>query len=358
MKKILLSLFTVALVAGGLWAGTSAYFTDTETSTGNTFTTGTIDISVNDLNPWNQSFAMNDMKPSQVEYIDMVVYNNGTNPVNLYKTLTGFDTYELDNPGTSEPECFAEGGSYSGGVCSGNNPVNNIDDWINYDMIVEVYDRDPRSGNPTPVWWETLYLDSDDVKVGSLKNQSMYLGMVPAGWYMKVMQSYHMVSVAENQYQSDGMSFTINLEAEQLGAHALRLENKAEVNGISRTLYDGTYADLSYGVKDREFSYSLDVNGVAAGDYTLLAWENTSTYPDAWKWGEFGGTVVLDHVTVSTDPETISGSVELNRNVTNAKVWLVPGTVGNPGDVGVSIPWSPSGTLFETGLMTYYDADL
>src|SRR3989344_6998898 len=90
MKKILLSLLVVAAVGAGMVYGTKAYFTDTEESKGNTFTTGTIDIAVDGQNPWDRElpYELEDMKPSQTDYIDFVVYNVGTNPVNLYKTLT------------------------------------------------------------------------------------------------------------------------------------------------------------------------------------------------------------------------------------------------------------------------------
>ena len=50
MKKILMSLFMIALVSGAVW-GTSAFFNDTEESKGNTFTTGAIDLTV-DAHGW------------------------------------------------------------------------------------------------------------------------------------------------------------------------------------------------------------------------------------------------------------------------------------------------------------------
>jgi len=54
MNKILLSIATVALVGGLGIAATNAFFTDTETSTGNTFTAGTIDLKVS-----NTSYVSN-----------------------------------------------------------------------------------------------------------------------------------------------------------------------------------------------------------------------------------------------------------------------------------------------------------
>jgi len=45
-KKILISLSVIGLVAAIVVGGTIAYFSDTETSTGNTFTAGAIDLKV------------------------------------------------------------------------------------------------------------------------------------------------------------------------------------------------------------------------------------------------------------------------------------------------------------------------
>ncbi len=66
MKKILISLSIVGAVAAIAIGATTAYFSDTETSTGNTFSAGTIDIAVNGQNPWEiqEPFIFADMKPS------------------------------------------------------------------------------------------------------------------------------------------------------------------------------------------------------------------------------------------------------------------------------------------------------
>jgi len=45
-KKILISLMAIVIVAGAAVWGTTAYFSDTETSTGNTFTAGAIDLKI------------------------------------------------------------------------------------------------------------------------------------------------------------------------------------------------------------------------------------------------------------------------------------------------------------------------
>jgi len=221
-----------------------------------------------------------------------------------------------------------------------------------------LYDVDPKT-NPAalPVWWENIYTDGmgNDATIGSLEDKSMYLGMIPEKKWMKVYQSYHMVPTTGNAYQGDELLFDIVLTAEQLGAHALRLENKVEVAGKSYTMWwDDTYADLTYKVKDREFGYSLDVKNVPNGTYNLVAWEG---YP-GFVWGGGPTATVLANVTVATGNVTLTDqSVELNKSLTNAKVFLVGGAFVTPGTTTV-LSWPLTNPLFETGLMDYYDADL
>jgi predicted ribosomally synthesized peptide with SipW-like signal peptide len=53
MSKIMISLLAVALVAGSVGGSLFAAFSDTETSTGNTFTACILDLEVNEENPWD-----------------------------------------------------------------------------------------------------------------------------------------------------------------------------------------------------------------------------------------------------------------------------------------------------------------
>ena len=57
MKKILLAMLTTCLAIGMLGAGAMAYFQDTEASTGNVFTAGTLDLRLSD---WNEPFPLGD----------------------------------------------------------------------------------------------------------------------------------------------------------------------------------------------------------------------------------------------------------------------------------------------------------
>ena len=79
MKKILISLMAIALVIGLVGAGTVAWFSDTETSTGNTFTAGTLDLKVDGANdPLPVKFTLTDLAPGSSGTITYVLANVGS----------------------------------------------------------------------------------------------------------------------------------------------------------------------------------------------------------------------------------------------------------------------------------------
>lgn len=85
MKKILMSLMAIGLVVGLVGAGTMAYFSDTETSTGNTFTAGTLDIALG-TSSWSADF--DNMKPGDTVTFTLPVNNEGSLPLNYTVTTT------------------------------------------------------------------------------------------------------------------------------------------------------------------------------------------------------------------------------------------------------------------------------
>jgi spore coat-associated protein N len=63
-KKILFSIMTIALVGALVGGGIYAYFNDVESSTGNTFTAGTLNLKVGDADPTTVSISVADLKPT------------------------------------------------------------------------------------------------------------------------------------------------------------------------------------------------------------------------------------------------------------------------------------------------------
>jgi predicted ribosomally synthesized peptide with SipW-like signal peptide len=97
MKRILLSVLTIGLVGAGLVGATRAYFSDVEKSSGNTFTTGSIDLKIDNECHWNggdcnwdmpnwteadlgahKFFLFDDLKPGDYgeDTISLHVYDN------------------------------------------------------------------------------------------------------------------------------------------------------------------------------------------------------------------------------------------------------------------------------------------
>jgi hypothetical protein len=92
MKKILLSIATIALVSAVSVRATGAFFTGTKGSTNNKFTTGTLEINVLDQNLdsqfVNKTLATNWL-PGQEVLINFDVKNTGTVPLQLRGYASG-----------------------------------------------------------------------------------------------------------------------------------------------------------------------------------------------------------------------------------------------------------------------------
>lgn len=104
MKKILFSLMAV-LLSLGLMGAAFAQFSDTETSLGNTFTAGTIDLAVDGENPWTGEVAtFTGIKPSQkLAPITINFKNVGNNPgiLSLDCDIVEADKYVGDEPSST-----------------------------------------------------------------------------------------------------------------------------------------------------------------------------------------------------------------------------------------------------------------
>ena len=134
MKKIIFSVAIIAAVAAIVIGGTTAYFSDTETSTDNTFTAGAIDLLVdsqcsyngnisNCVGTWGQSDGKNIVNEKFFSFADLKPGDFGENTISLH--VNNNDAYMcaiidnmIDNDnGLTEPE--AEDGDTTGGAGQG-----------------------------------------------------------------------------------------------------------------------------------------------------------------------------------------------------------------------------------------------
>ena len=356
-KKILVSLSVIAAVAAIAIGGTIAYFSDTETSAGNTFSTGVIDIKIDEQNPWTESWNIKDMKPCETGYITFNIQNPGDNPVNVWKTVTVTET--IDTP-INEPECVYGGGAWdaTNKACDITHytPKSNLQDWMNYDLSVFVPIADNKDGG----WWQTIYKDEDNKRVGQINGQPIFLGMIPAKGSMKVTQSYHLIPETQNWAQADTMKFNITIYGEQLKGE-LVLENKTGAPDW-QIIDDTTKGTLTYNLTSPTFDYSFTATGLTTdGPYQLIY------YPDPWT-SDKQVKLIGSPMTASSGNITVTGqSVNLGIDLPDwntwqdqnhpegAKIWLVP-TSSLSGDI---LLWQNTDKfLFETGLITYDDTDI
>lgn len=204
MKKILLSVLTISLVGAVAIGATGAYFSDTETSTGNTFTAGTIDLMVNSENPWTTSGVIGgDVKPGEGATDWVITLNNvGTNPMDVWKHVTavgsgGPTPYPCASPiagnVSSEPECEAEK------VLTVRK--DDIDTQIDYSLDVDGTDI---IGGTKPY-----------VKLNVISSCKIYLGVILAGGMMIVTQDYGLPSGVGDEYQGDVATIAVEFVAQQ-----------------------------------------------------------------------------------------------------------------------------------------------
>ena len=78
MKKILLSILTITLVSSAVYGATLAQFSDNETSTGNTFTAGTLDLNVDgqDGASVTTKYTLTNWKPGNNQMVGQIRVRN------------------------------------------------------------------------------------------------------------------------------------------------------------------------------------------------------------------------------------------------------------------------------------------
>lgn len=365
-KKILASVFIIGLLAFGLGYGTYSFFSDIETSEGNLFTAGTLDIEVTgDGYTWSEGAKLVDMKPCETAYITFVIHNVEGNPVFVWKHIKNV---QCDHGVETPPEIKESGGE--GVRCW-------LPPWILYDLSVKVYEK----GEVDPIWWQVIIPEGAPITVDDVRCCPIPLGMIPAGWRMVVTQSYHLKAEVTNWAQGDIMTFDITVGAEQLGSDympGVLLVPKKQAGLTGETgewiidwmkifgtgdpdipeTWDGPHGYLTYNTKGPTFDYEFDGTAPLKGkDYDLIY------YPDPWPGT---GLIVIDsgHSDSGTGDISFAGSIDLGTDLPiaadanypgGAKIWLV---LSNDNDGTKMTAWNPDNYLFEFSLIKYDDTDV
>lgn len=400
MKKIIISLAMIAAVATLVAGATGAFFSDTEESTGNTFTLGEIDINVNGENPWTTKWENYLDKPSQTNYMNFTIENVGTNPAKVWKKITGINNEGGDDTfcgASSEPE-YIEGGGLVGPnqECQGTYVErNNLSAFMIYDMAICkigaelgengapcacLTNNDDDKGNGAPIaegnCWEVLVDEADQVRVDNVTDTWVELTGI-AGLAVDeklvVSQSYHLMTwddagqpMITNWAQGDIMKFDVELEARQIDAPAPgtteqngKVYATANLSAKNTTTWvpGGATGTLTYEVAANKFNYSFSATGLANGDYQLIY------YPDPWTTSKtvvlIGNTLTASGGNIAVTGQSFNLATDLPQTAdanypVGAKVWLVP----TESLSGTQLSWTNLDKfLFDMTLVKYDDLD-
>ena len=218
MKRILFSLITLVAVLSVSGVGSFAYFSDTETSAGNTFQAGTLNLqvwkpgeswvddpyvpAVISSGYWDSEIEslINNMKPGDKGTITVPIRNDGS--VDGEAKLQFVNLVDYEN-GCNEPECVAEGGTWSAtegctACVSCNNPGSGQGELSqNLDVVVYYGAEEKARG--------TLY----DLVAGGV----IELGVLAANGEENVVMVFSIdYETVGNDIQSDSVSFDITFE--------------------------------------------------------------------------------------------------------------------------------------------------
>lgn len=222
MKKVLGLSIAALLLIGLVVGGTFAYFSDTETSAGNLFTAGTIDLSVNGANPWTDTIDANlsDLKPDEsADAAAITLTNAGTNPMDIWMKIT---KTAVANVSSNEPELVEDAAG----------TINDIDTVIRYALTV---------GGTPKITFGDDYTISDGTTHGThtltttgIDGEYIYLGnLAPAGT-LTVAQTFKMDAGTTNWAQSDSMNFDLEFYAQQSEGDTVPLAPTPELLGFAR----------------------------------------------------------------------------------------------------------------------------
>ncbi len=194
MKKIILSLVTIFFVSTIAINVTKAYFSDNVTSTGNMFTTGSLDLNLDGGNTNVVKFNISDIKPGDTQIGTWAVHNAGS--------ITGYldlhTIVQTHSPGTStEPELAME-----------NPDIGTLGSLLNINLFIDTNNNGNQDPDETSIYnglLENLASDYPDLNLPLGPNNTNYITM-RLNWP---------TSINDNKGQGDTARLDLNFELGQ-----------------------------------------------------------------------------------------------------------------------------------------------
>ncbi len=357
MKKILMSLMVIAVTIGVVATGLSgAWFSDVESTAGNpganSLTAGSIDLDPIAGAP----IVLTGLQPCETGWGYMQLHNVGQTDGNAWLHFT--NVMNAENGTTdAEDEAYLERSGYDPDALRFDNDLERF-------MTVDVY-LDPIANGVLDGGGTYVITQAAHQKLADLECQWIPLGELKISKWVEVWLSFHIQPEAGNQYQTDMVTFDIEVMLQQSGAPApdnewpsdmrvLRLENK-DANWAPIIEGSSTYGILTYDCKKTTFAFTFEGYGLQNVEYDLIY------YADPWP-GDHPGALIASG-TASGGTLSLSGSVELDMDLPNAadwnhpdgaKIWLV---TASDYDGAKMTAWNPADYLFEMRLIHYDDTN-
>jgi spore coat-associated protein N len=200
-KKIIISLSVIGAIAAIAIGGTMAYFSDTETSTGNTFTAGTLDLRLDNGDTNVTKFTVTDANPGQFGWGTWKVENDGNLPG--YLDLQNI-TFADDDMDCTEPESSASDstcGPTGGGELSANMDVV---------LFVDTNNNHIEDGDETEIYSGKL----NDI-ASDYGNLNLLLAASGGADTNYITMTWSVDTTVGNIIQSDKTTLGINFELQQ-----------------------------------------------------------------------------------------------------------------------------------------------
>jgi predicted ribosomally synthesized peptide with SipW-like signal peptide len=209
-KIILLSVIMVTITAALVGVGTYAFFSATQTTNNNTFSTGSLSFSVNGQDPWTTNFnaSLSNMAPNQTAWGNVSVANTGTLPADLWVMINNDYGYNISTNTAKNADSgpfLVINGTTTYGLYSNTTVVGPVSKLL------------PAAGEN----WYTIANGEHQFNLPLLPNIThsnyTYIGAIPAGGVFLVNQSFTLDANTTNWAQLTNMSFSVNFYALQTG---------------------------------------------------------------------------------------------------------------------------------------------
>ncbi len=212
MKKILGLTVAALLVMGMVGGGTWAYFSDTETSTGNALSAGTLDLNVNGGNTAVTTLSVSAAYPGASGNGSTTLYNAGSLTAELDITFGSVSNNE--STGSTEYESDVIGGAGVGELGAQATfavfiDVDQSGTWTSGDIGLSANGTGTLYAFPTALEYQVLNNYSSD------NFDNVYSGTMAVGATDAFIIVYSVPTGADNTVQGDSVSVALTFKLEQ-----------------------------------------------------------------------------------------------------------------------------------------------